>query len=126
MACIKLKKLEEYLQCLDDFESPNIKLEQYITPYHLASTVLFTIQSNYGDIENKLVADLGSGCGMLSVGSAILGSAHVVGFEIDEKAIEVCPYFLFLNFYQLIYHCRLLETTAKKWKYLLTLSNATF
>lgn len=89
MACIRLKKLEEYLQCLDDFEKPNIKLEQYMTPYHLASTFLFTIQSNYGDIENKVVADLGSGCGMLSVGAAILGSNHIVGFEIDKTAIEV-------------------------------------
>lgn len=35
------------------------------------------------------MADLGSGPGMLSIGAAILGSEHVVGFELDVDAIEI-------------------------------------
>ncbi|XP_063704268.1 rRNA N6-adenosine-methyltransferase Mettl5 [Culicoides brevitarsis] len=89
MARIKLKKLEEYLQGLDDFESPKIQLEQYITPPHIASNILYTIQSNFDDIEGKIVADLGCGSGMLAIGAFILGAAHVVGFEIDDGAIDV-------------------------------------
>jgi len=85
---IKLKKLEEYLQSVDAFEKPKILLEQYITPSHIASNLLFTIQ-NYGDLYGKLVADLGCGTGMLSIGSAILGASHVVGFEIDKEALLI-------------------------------------
>lgn len=86
---IKLKKLEEYLQSVDSFEEPKILLEQYITPSHIASNLLFTIQNNYDDLDGKLVCDLGCGTGMLSIGSAILGSSHVVGFDIDSAALTV-------------------------------------
>uniref|UniRef100_A0A336KU10 Methyltransferase-like protein 5 n=1 Tax=Culicoides sonorensis TaxID=179676 RepID=A0A336KU10_CULSO len=89
MARLKLRKLEEYLQGLDDFETPKVQLEQYATPAHIASHMLYTIEANYQDIEGKLVADLGSGCGMLSVGAFLLGAAHVTGFEIDGDAIEI-------------------------------------
>ncbi|XP_055297516.1 rRNA N6-adenosine-methyltransferase Mettl5 [Sitodiplosis mosellana] len=89
MACIKLKKLEEYLQGVDGFEKPKILLEQYVTPSHIASVMLYTIQTKYNDIENKLVADLGCGCGMLSIGSFLLGATHTVGFDIDPDALEI-------------------------------------
>lgn len=59
MACIKLKKLEEYLQGVDGFEKPKIQLEQYVTPSHIASVMLYTIQTKYNDLEDKFVADLG-------------------------------------------------------------------
>lgn len=89
MACMKLKKLEEYLQGVDSFEKPKILLEQYATPSHIASVMLYTIQSKYGDLENKLVADIGCGCGMLSIGSFLLGAQHTIGFDIDPDALEV-------------------------------------
>lgn len=59
MACIKLKKLEEYLQGVDGFEKPKIQLEQYVTPSHIASVMLYTIQTKYNDLKDKFVADLG-------------------------------------------------------------------
>lgn len=89
-ACIKRKKLEEFLQAVDGFERPNILLEQYATPDHIASCMLYSIQSNFGDLEDKVVADLGSGCGMLSIGSFLLGAAYTLGFEIDKNAIDIC------------------------------------
>lgn len=89
MSSIKLKKLEEILQSVDGYEKPKIKLEQYETPSHIASQILFNIQNNYGDLEGKVVADLGAGPGMLSIGAAVLGAKHVVAFEIDDDAVEV-------------------------------------
>lgn len=86
---MKLKKLEEYLQGVDNFDRPKILLEQYATPSHIASCMLYTIQTKFDDLENKLVADLGSGCGMLSIGSFLMGARHTVGFEIDPDAVEV-------------------------------------
>lgn len=89
MACLKLKKLEEFLQTVDGFEKPKVYLEQYITPSHIAARVLYSIQTNYDDLENKLVLDLGSGPGMLSIGAALLGANYVVGVELDLDAIKV-------------------------------------
>lgn len=34
--------------------------------------------------------DLGSGCGMLSIAAALMGSAYNIGFELDPDAIRVC------------------------------------
>lgn len=89
MACIKLKKLEEYMQGVDVFKKPKMSLEQYSTPPHIASLMMYNIQTKFGDIENKIVADLGSGTGMLSIGSFLLGATFTVGFEIDLDAIQV-------------------------------------
>ncbi|KAK2151435.1 hypothetical protein LSH36_363g02073 [Paralvinella palmiformis] len=52
--------------------------------------MLHTIQSCYGDIEDKLVADLGCGCGVLSIGAAMLGCGSCVGFDIDDSALCIC------------------------------------
>lgn len=41
---MKLKYLEERLQCLSEFERPKVSLEQYVTPSHLGSHILYTIQ----------------------------------------------------------------------------------
>lgn len=89
MARLKLKVLEEFLQGVDGFEKPKILLEQYVTPSHIASVMLYTIQTKYDDIENKLVCDLGCGAGMLSIGSFLLGAQHTVGFDIDPDALNV-------------------------------------
>merc|ERR1711890_195003 len=43
----------------------------------------------FGDIEGKTVADLGCGCGVLSLGCVMLGADFVTGFDIDEDALAV-------------------------------------
>ncbi|XP_047357496.1 rRNA N6-adenosine-methyltransferase Mettl5 [Vespa velutina] len=89
MTSLQLRKLEEYLQQIDGFETPKIKLEQYTTSAHIASRMLYTAQSQFDDIEGCAVADFGCGCGVLSLGSQMLGASHVVGFEIDSDALNI-------------------------------------
>lgn len=89
MAGLRLRQLEEYLQQLDVFENPKVSLEQYATSAHIASHLLYTAQSQFDDIKSKIVADLGSGCGTLSLGAKMLGAEYVVGFEIDSDAIDI-------------------------------------
>ncbi|XP_022200475.2 rRNA N6-adenosine-methyltransferase METTL5 [Nilaparvata lugens] len=89
MACMKLKHLEQQLQQVDAFDALKVHLEQYTTPPHIAACILHSVQSQYGDIEGKMVADLGCGAGVLSVGAAILGSGYCVGFDIDADALDV-------------------------------------
>ena len=86
---MKLKQLEGFLQNLDVFEKPKLSLEQYPTTPHIAAHMLYTIDQTYDDIQGKSIADLGCGCGVLSIGAAILDSSYVVGFDIDEDALEI-------------------------------------
>lgn len=50
--------------------------------------MLYTIENTYGDIDGKMVADLGCGCGVLGIGSSMLGGC-VVGFDIDDDALDI-------------------------------------
>ncbi|XP_029461574.1 methyltransferase-like protein 5 isoform X2 [Rhinatrema bivittatum] len=89
MKKLKRKELESYLQQVDGFENPKLILEQYPTRPHIAACMLYTIHTTYDDIEDKVVADLGCGCGVLSIGAAMLGAGLCVGFDIDEDALEI-------------------------------------
>ncbi|KAM3862098.1 rRNA N(6)-adenosine-methyltransferase METTL5 [Diretmus argenteus] len=86
---MKLKELESCLQQVDTFEEPKILLEQYPTSPHIAACMLYTIHNTFDDIEGKLVADLGCGCGVLSVGAAMLDAGLCIGFDIDIDALDV-------------------------------------
>ncbi|GFS89063.1 rRNA N6-adenosine-methyltransferase METTL5 [Nephila pilipes] len=85
----KVKKLQEFLESLDDFEKPNIALEQYATPPHIAANMLHIMTENTGEIDGKIVGDLGCGCGSLTLGAAVCGAAFCIGFDIDEKALNI-------------------------------------
>lgn len=86
---MKLKTLEQHLQTIDTFENPKVHLEQYTTLPHIGARILHTIQSSYGDIEDKLVAELGCGCGSLLIGAGMLGAGLCVGFDIDPDALSI-------------------------------------
>ena len=84
---MKLKQLESILQQIDTFASPKAELEQYATTPHIASHMLYTIDKTFNDLSQKVVADFGCGCGVLSIGAAMLNS-HVLSFDIDPDALE--------------------------------------
>ncbi|GMI54300.1 hypothetical protein ScalyP_jg9966 [Parmales sp. scaly parma] len=87
---MKLRQLESALSNLHAscaFEKPNIQLEQYHSTPSLTASVVFLALQN-GDIEDKLVCDLGCGTGMLSIGSVVAGAAGVIGIDCDETAMS--------------------------------------
>lgn len=51
-----------------------INLLLFPNVFYLLACMLYTIHNTYDDIENKVVADLGCGCGVLSIGTAMLGA----------------------------------------------------
>ncbi|XP_051566260.1 rRNA N6-adenosine-methyltransferase METTL5-like [Myxocyprinus asiaticus] len=53
------------------------------------SCMLYTIHNTFNDTENKLVTDLGCGCGVLSIGAAVLDAGLCVGFDIDDDALDI-------------------------------------
>jgi len=86
---MKLKELESHLQQVETFESPKILLEQYSTRPHIAACMLHTMAASFGDIEDRFVADLGCGSGVLAMGCAMLGAGFVTGFDVDPDALDL-------------------------------------
>jgi putative methylase len=85
---LKKKHLAMLLSRLKGFESPKPELEQYRTPGDVAAELLWLAYS-LGDIEGKIVADLGAGTGVLGIGAALLGAEKVYAVEKDGKALEI-------------------------------------
>lgn len=80
-------RLTRKLSQIEGFEDPRISLEQYMTPPQLASDILHTAYMR-GDIEDKKVLDLGTGTGILAIGSALMGG-NVVAVETDKEALNI-------------------------------------
>jgi len=93
---MKQKELEILLQKIPRFKEPNPMLEQYLTPANIAAEIIFTALK-YGDIENKIVVDLGCGTGIFSLGAYICGADKVVGIDVDNKCIDQARNYAFEN-----------------------------
>ncbi|CAF0715835.1 unnamed protein product [Adineta steineri] len=87
---MKLKELESHLSNVENFSNAKEYLEQYMTTPHLAARMIYTAQTQYEDIENNLLIDLGIGTGMLSIASCLLNADHVFGFDCDPDALKLC------------------------------------
>lgn len=85
---MKLRNLEALLEGFEPPPEPKIELEQYATPPRIAAEVIFNACNTNGDIEGKNVADLGSGCGILSIAALCMGANKVDSYDIDPVSIE--------------------------------------
>jgi rRNA N6-adenosine-methyltransferase METTL5 len=47
------------------------------------------VAHSYDEFEGQVVADLGCGTAMLSIGAAILGACHVIAIDLDSDALEI-------------------------------------
>ncbi len=86
-------KLAIMLEETPPFPNPRRELEQYPTPGEIAADLVLTAFFK-GDIEGKIVVDLGAGTGRLGYAAALLGARHVIMVEIDENAAEASRRFL--------------------------------
>jgi len=84
---MKKKELEILLQKVPTFENPSPNLEQYLTPANIVADIIF-IAHQFGDIEEKVVFDLGCGTGIFAIGATITGAKKVIGFDIDKKIVD--------------------------------------
>ena len=82
------KQLAIFLSKLAVFDDPDIKKEQYPTDSEIAGDVLWHIHM-HGGIEGKIVADLGSGTGILGIGALMLGAKKVYFVDEDEGAFTI-------------------------------------
>ncbi|KAG5569948.1 hypothetical protein H5410_059714 [Solanum commersonii] len=87
---MKLKQLESYLGSLEQFSTPKIELEQYPTGAHIASRMLYTAENSFEDVNSKVVADFGCGCGTLGLAAGLLGAEYkCFGLDIDAESLEI-------------------------------------
>ena len=84
---MKKKQLENYLSQIQLFSSPKRSFEQYHTPVQITSDFV-SIISQYFDIEDTHVVDLGAGTGMLSIAMLLGGADHITAVEICPDAIS--------------------------------------
>ena len=63
-------------------------LEQYITPSEIASDFLWLCYMQ-GDIQNKTIADLGCGTGILGIGALLLGAKKVFFIDKSKSALDI-------------------------------------
>lgn len=81
-------KLAIILSKLELFENPNAAIEQYPTDSEAAATALWFAYQK-GDIEDKIITDLGCGTGLLGIGALLLGAKKCHFVDIDANAIEI-------------------------------------
>jgi putative methylase len=84
---ITKSRLAIILSKLNLFIRGNILLEQYPTDSEIAAESLWIVYMN-GDIEGKVIVDLGAGTGILGIGALELGAKFIYFVEKDKKAIE--------------------------------------
>lgn len=82
------KKLEILLEKCSTYAEPRAEMEQYPTPASLAAEIVYHAYLR-GDIEGKVVYDLGCGPGIFAIGCALMGATEVWGFDVDNKALKV-------------------------------------
>jgi len=90
---IDKKELELILSRVPRFPMPRKDLEQYPTSSRIASYMLW-IAYLKGDIEGCIVADLGCGTGILSLGALLLGASGVLCIDIDCSALTVAKHWI--------------------------------
>lgn len=77
------------LSKLKKYENPKFIDEQYETESEIAAQVLWDAFMK-GNIQDKTIADLGAGTGILGIGAALLGAKKVFMIEKDKDAFVVC------------------------------------
>ncbi len=82
------KQLAMILSQLKGFSSPKIKLEQYMTEGEIAAEIAWNAFYRR-EIEEKTVADLGCGTGILGLSTLLLGAKKVYFVDIDKDALAI-------------------------------------
>jgi len=83
----KKSQLAILLSKLMTFESPKAELEQYPLDGDSAAAILWHAHQS-GHIENKIIADLGCGTGILGLGALLLDAKKIYFIDKSESAIK--------------------------------------
>ena len=82
------RQLEIQLAKLKILETPKLRLEQYPVSAEAAAELLYMAGFEHNDLEGRII-DLGTGTGRLAIGAALMSPAHIVGVDVDARALEL-------------------------------------
>jgi len=82
------RQLEIILSKLKILETPTLRLEQYPVSPEAAAELLYMAGFEHDDLEGRII-DLGTGTGRLAIGVALMSQTHIVGVDIDARALEL-------------------------------------
>ena len=82
------RQLEIKLSKLKILETPTLRLEQYPVSPEAAAELLYMAGFEHNDLAGRII-DLGTGTGRLAIGAALMSPAHVVGVDVDARALEL-------------------------------------
>jgi putative methylase len=80
-------RLAVELSKLKVFDKPDVRAEQYPTDSEAAADALWNAYFA-GDIQDKTIADLGCGTGILGIGALLLGAKKVFFIDSDHNVLE--------------------------------------
>jgi putative methylase len=83
------KELISIIQKTQPFIAPKIHLEQYCIDAESAVDIIYFAGFEFNDIKNKIIFDLGSGTGRLSIASALLNAHIVISIDLDWEALLI-------------------------------------
>ena len=75
------------LSKLEGFSEPKVREEQYLMDSEVGASILWNAYI-LGDIEGKVIADLGCGTGVLGIGALVLGAKLVIFVDSDKKVLD--------------------------------------
>ena len=70
------------------FEKQKVREEQYLTEPEIAADMLWLMKMR-GELDDKTIADLGSGTGILGLGALMLGAKKVFLVDKDADAMDI-------------------------------------
>ncbi len=82
------RQLEIKLSKLKILETPTLRLEQYPVSPEAAAELLYMAGFEHDDLEGRII-DLGTGTGRLAIGAVLMSPAHIVGVDVDARALEL-------------------------------------
>tara|TARA_B100000315_G_scaffold205956_1_gene199955 strand:+ start:9321 stop:9965 length:645 start_codon:yes stop_codon:yes gene_type:complete len=83
---VSKSRLAIVLSGLEGFYEPKVREEQYPMDSEIGASTLWNA-SLLGDIEGKVIVDLGCGTGILGIGALLLGATSVSLVDLDKKAL---------------------------------------
>lgn len=86
---MRKRDLERIIGSIPGFLHPKVELEQYVSPPHLVSRLIWIAAFTFNDVYGKRIADLCSGTGRLGLAAALLGARLVLMVDIDAEAVRI-------------------------------------
>lgn len=86
---INKKEIIFQIERTETFVQPKIQLEQYSIDAACAVDIIFCAGFEFDDIKNKLIVDLGTGTGRLSIASSFFNPIYVLSIDIDFNALYI-------------------------------------